>query len=112
MSYERHDCTFLLKFTTINIAKINKNTIILFKLKCPLICFQMQLSEVIARTRCYFKCVTGTEENMALLNVSPEFLEHKLEDCYNISTEKKEVQAFFEHMDYDKKGYSFFKWTI
>lgn len=67
----------------------------------------MQLSEVIAQTRKFFKSVAGTERNMALVNVSPEFLEHKLED-YNISTESKEVQAFFEHMDYDKKGYTFF----
>ena len=63
----------------------------------------MQLSEVIAQTRKFFKNVAGTERDMALASVSPEFLEHKLED-YNINTEKQEVQAFFEHMDYDKKG--------
>ncbi|XP_035207313.1 proline dehydrogenase 1, mitochondrial-like isoform X2 [Stegodyphus dumicola] len=71
----------------------------------------MQLSEVIAQTRKFFKKVTGTERNIEMLHVSPEYLEHKLED-YNINTEKKEVQAFLEHMDYDKKGLlNLFSWS-
>lgn len=64
----------------------------------------MQLSEVIAQTRKFFKSVTGAEQRMALAKVSPEFIENKLGD-YNINTEKKEFQEFLEHMDYDKKGY-------
>ncbi|GFQ65419.1 proline dehydrogenase 1, mitochondrial [Trichonephila clavata] len=63
----------------------------------------MQLSEVIAQTRKFFKCVTGTDQRMALVNVTPDLLQHKLED-YNINTEKQEVKEFLEHMDYDKKG--------
>ncbi|XP_042899720.2 proline dehydrogenase 1, mitochondrial isoform X2 [Parasteatoda tepidariorum] len=63
----------------------------------------MQLSEVIAQTRKYFKNITGVERSMAYANVTPEILEHKLED-HNINTTKKELKEFFEHMDYDKKG--------
>ncbi|XP_054713269.1 LOW QUALITY PROTEIN: proline dehydrogenase 1, mitochondrial-like [Uloborus diversus] len=71
----------------------------------------MQLSGVIAETRKFFKKVVGTERNMALVNVTPEILEHKLED-YNINTRKQEVQEFLEHMDYDKKGLmNLFSWS-
>lgn len=73
--------------------------------------FQMQLSEVIAQTRKFFKSVVGVERDIALAHITPESLEHKLEN-YNINTEKKEVQTFFEHMDFDKKGYTLFQWKI
>ncbi|KAF8788695.1 proline dehydrogenase 1, mitochondrial-like isoform X1 [Argiope bruennichi] len=63
----------------------------------------MQLSEVIAQTRKFFSSVTGKQARMALENVSPEFLEHKLED-FHFNVEKKEVREFLQHMDYDKKG--------
>ncbi|GIY64144.1 proline dehydrogenase 1, mitochondrial [Caerostris extrusa] len=63
----------------------------------------MQLSEVIAQTRKFFCCVTGEEKRIALLNMTPEVLEHKLED-YNINTGEKDVKEFLQHMDYDKKG--------
>ncbi|GBM41137.1 Proline dehydrogenase 1, mitochondrial [Araneus ventricosus] len=63
----------------------------------------MQLSEVIAQTRKFFSSVTGKQERMALENVSPEFLEHKLED-FHFNVEKREVKEFLQHMDYDKKG--------
>ncbi|CAL1274052.1 unnamed protein product [Larinioides sclopetarius] len=63
----------------------------------------MQLSEVIAQTRKFFSSVTGKQQRMALENVSPEFLEHKLED-FHFNVEKQEVREFLQHMDFDKKG--------
>lgn len=66
----------------------------------------MQLSEVIAQTKKFFRNVTGEEK---VINVSPELIEHKLED-HHFSREKKEVQEFLKHMDYDKKGYTSFHW--
>lgn len=71
----------------------------------------LQLSEVIVKTRKFFKEVTGTEKHMALANVTPSVIEHKLED-FNINTNRNEVKEWLEHMDYDRKGLmNLFSWS-
>ncbi|XP_023216644.1 proline dehydrogenase 1, mitochondrial-like [Centruroides sculpturatus] len=71
----------------------------------------LQLSEVIVKTRKFFKEVTGTEKHMALANVTPSVIEHKLED-FNINTNRDEVKEWLEHMDYDRKGLmNLFSWS-
>lgn len=66
----------------------------------------MQLSEVIARTRKYFKEVTGSSEHIMAENVTPMAIAHKLE-YRNIKTDSEEVKRWLENMDYDRKGYLF-----
>lgn len=63
----------------------------------------MQLSEVIARTRRYFKEVTGSSEHIVAENVTPSAIAHKLE-YLNIKTDSEEVKKWLENMDYDRKG--------
>ncbi|GFU37300.1 proline dehydrogenase 1, mitochondrial [Trichonephila clavipes] len=65
---------------------------------------QMQLSEVIARTRKYFREVTGVaSENMVAQQVSPTTIATKLE-YHKIKTDNEEVKKWLENMDYDRKG--------
>ncbi|XP_067145460.1 proline dehydrogenase 1, mitochondrial-like [Centruroides vittatus] len=71
----------------------------------------LQLSEVIALTRKFFKEVTGAEESMPLASVSPTTMELKL-GRYNIRTDDEEVRKWFEKMDYDRKGLmNLFSWS-
>ncbi|GFQ89963.1 proline dehydrogenase 1, mitochondrial [Trichonephila clavata] len=64
----------------------------------------MQLSEVIARTRKYFREVTGVaSENMVAQQVSPTTIATKLE-YHKIKTDNEEVKKWLENMDYDRKG--------
>lgn len=63
----------------------------------------MQLSEVIARTRKYFKEVTGSSEHIVAEHVAPSTIAHKLE-YHNIKTDSEEVKKWLENMDYDRKG--------
>ncbi|CAL1278097.1 unnamed protein product [Larinioides sclopetarius] len=71
----------------------------------------MQLSEVIARTRKYFKEMTGAEsEHMVAEKVSPTAIASKLE-YHNIKTDNEEVKKWLENMDYDRKGLmNMFSW--
>nr|XP_042905295.1 proline dehydrogenase 1, mitochondrial [Parasteatoda tepidariorum] len=71
----------------------------------------MQLSEVIARTRKYFKEVTGASEHIVAEAVSPTAIAHKLE-YHNIKTDNEEVKKWLANMDYDKKGLmNMFSWS-
>ncbi|XP_035208773.1 proline dehydrogenase 1, mitochondrial-like isoform X2 [Stegodyphus dumicola] len=71
----------------------------------------MQLSEVIARTRLYFKEVTGSSEHMAAENVTPTVIASKLE-YHKIKTDNEEVKKWLENMDYDRKGLmNMFSWS-
>ncbi|GFU34390.1 proline dehydrogenase 1, mitochondrial [Nephila pilipes] len=64
----------------------------------------MQLSEVIARTRKYFKEVTGVaSENMVAQQVTPSTFATKLE-YHKIKTDNEEVKKWLQNMDYDRKG--------
>ncbi|GIY11428.1 hypothetical protein CDAR_536042 [Caerostris darwini] len=64
----------------------------------------MQLSEVIARTRKYFKEVTGAaSEHMVAEKVSPTAIATKLE-YHKIKTDNEEVKNWLQNMDYDRKG--------
>ncbi|XP_076369038.1 proline dehydrogenase slgA isoform X2 [Tachypleus tridentatus] len=72
----------------------------------------IQLSEVIARTRKFFKDVTGTEKNMILSKVQPSLFEKKLQNDLQVNTHQKEVKDWLEKMDYDKKGLiNLFSWS-
>ncbi|XP_054710128.1 proline dehydrogenase 1, mitochondrial-like [Uloborus diversus] len=72
----------------------------------------MQLSEVIARTRQYFKEVTGAQtENMVAASVSPTVIASKLE-YHNIKVDNEEVKNWLQNMDYDRKGLmNMFSWS-
>uniref|UniRef100_A0A1W7R9X5 Proline dehydrogenase n=1 Tax=Hadrurus spadix TaxID=141984 RepID=A0A1W7R9X5_9SCOR len=71
----------------------------------------LQLSEVVVKTRKYFKEVTGTEKRMALASVTPSVIEHKLED-FNVNTNQQDIKEWLEHMDYDRKGLmNLFSWS-
>ncbi|XP_013777730.2 proline dehydrogenase 1, mitochondrial-like [Limulus polyphemus] len=72
----------------------------------------IQLSEVIARTRKFFKDVTGAEKNIILSEVQPSLFEEKLQNDLQVNTHQKEVKDWLEKMDYDKKGLiNLFSWS-
>lgn len=86
--------------------KLCINPVLLF-LHRKLFVLQMQLSEVIARTRKYFKEVTGSSEHIVAENVTPTTIAHKLE-YLNIKTDSEEVKKWLQNMDYDRKGFVYF----
>ena len=67
--------------------------------------FQLQLSEVIARSRRYFTEVTGlsADNNILQQNASPAIFEKRFETA-DILTENPAVKKWLQQMTYDQKG--------
>jgi len=72
----------------------------------PFLCYslQLQLSEVIARTRRYFTEVTGLSGNNILQqNVSPAIFEKRFNES-DILSDNPAVVKWLQQMTYDQKG--------
>jgi proline dehydrogenase len=67
--------------------------------------FQLQLSEVIARSRRYFTEVTGlsADNNILQQNASPAIFEKRFETA-DILTDNPAVKKWLQQMTYDQKG--------
>ncbi|RWS28166.1 proline dehydrogenase 1-like protein [Leptotrombidium deliense] len=71
----------------------------------------LQLSEVIARTKLFFKEVTGVDK-MVLGTVTPEEFQAYLDKRFHIKTDNIDVKKWFEKMDYDRRGLmNLFSWN-
>lgn len=72
--------------------------------------FQLQLSEVIARSRRYFTEVTGlsADNNILQQNASPAIFEKRFEKA-DILTDNEAVKNWLQQMTYDQKGYMLVK---
>lgn len=71
----------------------------------------LQLSEVIARTKIFFKEVTGIDK-MVFGQVTPEQFQAKLDTRYHIKTDNEEIKKWFARMDYDRRGLmNLFSWN-
>nr|XP_027201270.1 proline dehydrogenase 1, mitochondrial-like [Dermatophagoides pteronyssinus] len=71
----------------------------------------LQLSEVIARTRKYFKQITGLN-SIGLGNITPEEFQKQLDKRFNLNVDNPEIAAFLKQMDYDQRGLmNLFAWN-